>query len=304
MVRVLLSHLQAFSPSSVRRLDDLEVSNRLVCAQKLSKKAALDAERLIHEVRPHAVVAQVTPSVLADFLADESRSSDNLVKSIPTTTGVLKVVLWGIRIALNNAARSPISKLRCMASTWFSELPMSEKSHVLLAQAIRDQTKDFKSIVAVVEASTLAGLRKYWRTPVSSEVKDLAKQLINKYEDEVERVGTRTADKKLPADKPMVAVGAGATAILGASSISKIFFPLIRKTGFLKKPRVLQITFDVYPKGAAIALGKSFGPSKVVAHGIAAYGAKSTSVWKAAASAQKIRSVARALIAFTERSSL
>ena len=64
----------------------------------------------------------------------------------------------------------------------------------------------------------------------------------------------------------------------------------------------LRLTYT--QKAAAIALGKSFGPSKVVAHGIAAYGAKSTSVWKAAASAQKIRSVARALIAFTERSSL
>ena len=46
------------------------------------------------------------------------------------------------------------------------------------------------------------------------------------------------------------------------------------------------------------------GLSKVVAHGIAAYGAKSTSVLKAAASAQKIRSVAHALIVFAERSSL
>ena len=46
------------------------------------------------------------------------------------------------------------------------------------------------------------------------------------------------------------------------------------------------------------------GLSKVVAHGIAAYGAKSTSVLKAAASAQKIRSVAHALIVCAERSRL
>ena len=36
----------------------------------------------------------------------------------------------------------------------FLSFPMSEKSHVLLAQAIRSWTKDFKSIVAVVEASS------------------------------------------------------------------------------------------------------------------------------------------------------
>ncbi|GFY82549.1 hypothetical protein Acr_02g0007890 [Actinidia rufa] len=232
----------------------------LLAAQKLSEKGALDAERLIHEVRPHAIVAQVTPSVLADILADESRSSDNLVKSIPTTSsGVLKGCIMGklnketyenvagnlvlreifgwaftgitcmspknvdsvslkrfclfndlqsemvqsvssclaqsdlklataseleigekmllnaergevvyarllseVRtfrlavegIALNNASHSPIGKLRGIASMGFSKLPMSKKSHVLLAQAIGSRTKDFKSIVAVVEASS------------------------------------------------------------------------------------------------------------------------------------------------------
>ena len=77
-----------------------------------------------------------------------------------------RLAVKGLGIALNNAARSPISKLRGIASTGFSELHMSEKSHGLLVQAIRSQTKDFKSIVAVVEASSLAGLRKYWRNPL------------------------------------------------------------------------------------------------------------------------------------------
>ncbi|KAA8517318.1 hypothetical protein F0562_017611 [Nyssa sinensis] len=375
MVPSFISYLQTLWPFSPHRLDDLGVSDRIVrglpipeqtkqfvfaipepesqsivyilAAQNLSKQAAVDAECLIKEVRPEVVVAQVTPSVLVEILEEDSKSSNNLVNSMPTTsfevlkgcfinkinkeiyenvagnlvfqeifgvgfhghhlsakraaedvgssfllleapsmnaegdscgeptirnkfqalvlqqcslvpqkvssvspktfcvtndlqhqmvrsicsylaqsaskvapsTSVSEVdigefqprcnyLVEGLRIALNNAARCPVSKLPGSARIEFSELPVNDKSHVLLAQTLRSQTKNFKTIVAIVEASSLA---------------------------------------------------------------------------------------------AAIALGKSFGPSKLVGHGIASYGAKSTSVLKAAASAQKIRAVAHNLIASAER---
>ncbi|GFS45954.1 hypothetical protein Acr_00g0099170 [Actinidia rufa] len=175
-----------------------------------------------------------------------------------------QLVAEGLRIALNNAARA---------------------------------------LLLLWKLAAWQALKNYWKNPVSLEVKDLAKQLINKYEDDEERVAIKTADKKLLSDKPMVAVGAGATATLGASSISKIF-PLFTKLVALKIPVSFKFLLTYPPKGDSFCPRKIFGPSKVVAHGIATYGAKSTPVLKAAAYAQKILSVAHALITSAERSSL
>lgn len=508
----LLSYLQTFWLFSLHKVDDLEVSDRLVrglsipeqtkqfvfaisdpesqsviyilAAQNLSEQAALDAECLIKEVRPEAVVAQVTPSVLIEILAEEARSKDNMAKQMPTSTfGVLKgctigklnkatyesvagnlvlqeifgvgfhkhylvakraaedvgsvffllsppcmnaegdscrelslgnklqalvpqqpvlapknvdsalsnrfclsddlqselvsclssfleqsdlkvasiselqigevqprcnyqappfsqsiyplltdfnsifvdlpsigkalscaqkmlfdidrgdvvdaqllsevhtfrLAVEGLRIALNKAGRSPVGKVRGSATKEFPKLPMSEKSHVVLAQALRSKTKHFKSIVAIVEASSLAGLRKYWRTPVSWDFEHLVKQSIRKYDDGQERLAIGTVDKKLLTENPMVAVGA--TAILGASSIPK----LVSLSTFIKL-----VTFK-FPVSFKLLLTYT---QKAAAQGIAAYGAKTTSVLKAAASAEKIRAVAHGLIASAEKSSL
>ncbi|KAH7857300.1 hypothetical protein Vadar_011049 [Vaccinium darrowii] len=505
MVPELLSYLQTFWPSSLRKVDDLEVSDRLVrglsipeqtkqfvfaisepesqsvvyilAAQNLSEQAALDAKCLIKEVRPEAVVAQVTPSVLIEILAEEARSNDNM--AMPTSTfGVLKgctigklnketyesvagnlvlqeifgvgfhrhylvakkaaedvgsvfflvsppsmnaegdscrelslgnklqalvpqqpvsalkdvdsvlsnrlclsgdlqselvgsmssfleqsdlkvasvsdfqigeiqprcnyqappfsqsiyplltdfnsifvdlpsigtalacaqkmlfaidrgevvdakllsevhtfrLAVEGLRIALNKAGRSPSGKLHGSAITDFSKLPMSEKSHVVLAQAIRSQTRDFKSIVAIVEASSLSGLRKYWRTPVSGDFEHLVKKSIIKYDNDQERVASGTVDKKLLTENPIVAVGA--TAILGASSIPK----LVSLTAFMKL-----VTFKI---------PMSFKLLLTYTQTAAAYGAKTTSVLKTAASAQKFRMLAHGLIASAEKNSL
>uniref|UniRef100_A0A5B7BFA7 Uncharacterized protein n=1 Tax=Davidia involucrata TaxID=16924 RepID=A0A5B7BFA7_DAVIN len=524
MVPSFLSYLQTLWPFSPRGLDDLRVSDRLVrglsipeqtkqfvfaihepesqsivyilAAQNLSEQAAVDAECLIKEVRPEVVVAQVTPSVLVEILAEESKSRNNLVNSMPTTSfevlkgcfikkinkemyenvagnlvlqeifgvgfhghhlaakraaeGVgssfflleapsvnaegdscgepsirnkfqalllqqcslvpqkvssvspkrfcvtndlqhqmvrsicsylaqsdskvahcssvsegefqprcnyqvppfaqsiypllrdlhdifvdlpsigralacaqkmlfdvdrgekvdsqllsevqtFRLAVEGLRIALNNAARCSVSKRPGSARIEFSELPANDKSHVLLAQTLRSQTKNFKSIVAIVEASSLAGLRKYWKTPVSWEAEDLVKQLITRYEGDEKRLRIETLTD---GNKPMVAVGAGATAVLGASSIPKLIpVSTFVKLVTFKIPVSLKLFLTYTQKAATIVLGKSFGPSKLVGHGIASYGAKTTSVLKAAASAQKIRAVAHSLIASAERTS-
>lgn len=120
-----------------------------------------------------------------------------------------RLAVEGLRIAVNKAGRRPIGRVQGSVTMEFSKLPMSEKSHVVLAKALRSKTKDFKSIVAIVEASSLAGLRKYWRTPVSWDFEHLVKQSIRKYNDHQERLAIGTVDKLL-AENPMVAIGATA----------------------------------------------------------------------------------------------
>ncbi|KAF5946554.1 hypothetical protein HYC85_016782 [Camellia sinensis] len=202
---------------------------------------------------------------------------------------VFQIAVEGLRIALNNAGRLPMNKMgnTNTAKTEFSQLDVEEKSHALLAQALRSQTKKFKSIVAVIDASELAGLRKHWNTSVPSEIKDMVEQLITNCEND-EGISNHNDKKRLLSNKPMVAVGAGATAILGASSLSKV----VPASTFMKI-----VTFKV----VSFALSKTVGPSKVVAPG---FGAKATSALKATASAEKIRVVAHSMIASAEKTSL
>ncbi|KAI6699205.1 hypothetical protein NL676_019324 [Syzygium grande] len=79
-------------------------------------------------------------------------------------------------------------------------------------QALRSQAKKFKTIVAVVDASALAGLRKHWNTPIPLEVKDLVEELATDSEIAGE-ISNRGDKKRMLSGKPVVAVGAGATAI-------------------------------------------------------------------------------------------
>ncbi|KAL6342705.1 hypothetical protein AAG906_013111 [Vitis piasezkii] len=187
-----------------------------------------------------------------------------------------RIAVEGLRIALNNAARLPINKLSStnLDEIEFSDLPVEDKSHALFAQALRSQTKKFKTIVAVVDASGLSGLRKHWNTPVPLEVKDLVGQLVTSCEGD-EDTSNHTDRRRLLTDKPVVAVGAGATALILTQT----------------------------QKAVAIGFGKTVGPTKVVVPGIASSGTKTTSVLKAAASAEKIRAVAHSMIASAEKTS-
>ena len=182
----------------------------------------------------------------------------------------------------------------------FSEILADDKLHTLFAQAIRSQTDKFKTIVAVVDAIALAGLRKHWDTPLPVEVKELVGELITN--SEVKGVMMNHSEKKwLLTDKPMVAVGAGATAVLGASSLTKVVpaSTLVKVVTF-KIPTSLKIGLSQMQKVLAFA----FGPSKVAAPGIATSGVKTSGIMKAAASAEKIRAVAHGVIASAEKTSI
>ncbi|ONI23053.1 hypothetical protein PRUPE_2G167200 [Prunus persica] len=220
-----------------------------------------------------------------------------------------RIAVEGLRISMNNAGRLPINKIRNLNLNKidFSELPVEDKSYALFVQALRSQTKKFKTIVAVVDASGLAGLRKHWNTPVPLEVKDLVGQLVTNCEGEGE-MSNDTDRKRLITNKPLVAVGAGATAVLGASSFSKAVTLKVPASTFmkvltLKVPASLKLFLSQTHKTVGLALSKTLGPSKVVAPGFMSSGVKSTPILKATASAEKIRAAAHSVIAAAEKTS-
>ncbi|KAJ4723249.1 Transmembrane protein [Melia azedarach] len=211
-----------------------------------------------------------------------------------------RIAVEGLRIALNNAGRLPINKLKNSNSSNFdfSDLPVEDKTHALLAQALQTQGKKFKTMVAVVDASCLAGLRKHWNTPLPHEIKDLVGDLVKSCEDDGETSNSNT--KWLLSNKPVVAVGAGASAVLGASSLSKVLpASTFMKVVTFKAPASLKLFLTQTQKAMAIALGKT----KVVAPGLATSGSNTSSILKAAASAEKIRAVAHSVIASIEKTS-
>lgn len=235
------------------------------------------------------------------MLLDVNRG-EVLDKRIVSEVYTFRIAVEGLRIALNNKGLRPVNRKGAakLDKVEFSELPVDDKSHALFAQAIRSQGEKFKTMVAVVDASALAGLRKHWDTPLPVEVKELVGELITNSEGK--GVMLNHSDKKrLLTDKPMVAVGAGATAVLGASSLTKVVpaSTLVKVVTF-KIPTSLKIGLSQMQKVLAFA----FGPSKVVAPGFATSGAKTSGVMKAAASAEKIRAVAHSVITYSEKTSI
>ncbi|KAJ8505720.1 hypothetical protein OPV22_006606 [Ensete ventricosum] len=221
-----------------------------------------------------------------------------------------RIAIEGVRIALNNAARLPMDREGKSTSTKleFSELPSEEKSQVLFVQALRSQARKFGSVVAIVDAGCLAGLRRHWNTSVPLKIADLTDQCFTEYyADDLDANGEKVEDMRktgLLADKPVVAVGAGATAALGASSLSKaIPASTFIKLATYKVPATLKFGFANLQRAATVGLGNILGSSNPLAHGLASVGAK-TLPWKFTASAEKIRAVTHTMIASAERTSL
>jgi len=201
-----------------------------------------------------------------------------------------RIAVEGLRIALNNRGmRSIVEKGVSKASkVEFSELPVDEKSQVLFAQAIRSQTDRFKTIVAVVDASAVAGIRKHWDTPLPDDVKEIVGDLI--MDSDGKGVSLNHGDRKrLLADKPVVAVGAGATAVLGASSLTKVVpMSTLTKVVTFKIPASLKIILGQMHKVLSVSLGPS----------------NTSGFMKAAASAEKIRAVTHGVIYSAEKTSV
>lgn len=231
-----------------------------------------------------------------------------------------RIAIEALRVALNNAAHCPTSKMKNAKSEGrmeFSELPSDEKCHALLAHSLRSQARKFGGpIVAIVDAGKLAGLRRQWKTTLPPEVEDLADQCyIHHYfgdylgdddEDDEDTLGEQhTGKKRLLADKPVVAVGAGATAVIGATSLSKAFpaSTLVKITTY-KVPAFLKIGLTNFQRQAYIGLSKFIGSSKFLAPGVASSGTNASATLKLTASAEKIRAVTHSVIGYAERTSL
>ncbi|KAE9620246.1 hypothetical protein Lalb_Chr01g0001101 [Lupinus albus] len=212
-----------------------------------------------------------------------------------------RIAVEGLRVALTNSALQPINRKGVPKSDKFefSELPVDDKAHVLFAHAIRSQTDKFKTTVAVVDASAIAGLRKHWNTPLPGVVNGLVGQLITDSEGKGVILNHNDRKRSLT-DNAVVAVGAGATAVLGASSLTKVVpASTLIKLATFKVPASIKIIFSQAHRALAFALG----PSKAVAPGVAASGVKTSSAMKAAVSAEKIRAVAHSIIASAEKTS-
>jgi hypothetical protein len=103
----------------------------------------------------------------------------------------------------------------------FLELPVDDRSQVLFVKSIHSQTGKFKTIVAVVDASALAGVRKNWDNPLPGDIKEIVGELIT--DSDGKEVSLNHGDRKwLLADRPVVEVGARATVVLAMSTLTKV----------------------------------------------------------------------------------
>ncbi|ONK72437.1 uncharacterized protein A4U43_C04F19420 [Asparagus officinalis] len=266
------------------------------------------------------------PAIRKAFVsAQEMLASINLGKPVGaqllSEVHNFRIAIEGLRIALNNAAHCPINKVesgKSESKVEFSELSPDEKCHVLFAQALRSQASKFGGpIVAIVDAARLADLRKHWTTAVPSEIADLAGKCLTRnysnenvddYDDDDDDDIVKeqhTGKKRLLSDKPMVAVGAGATAVIGATSLSKaVPASTVVKITTYKVPAILKFSLASLKRQTYMGLSKILGPSKLLAPGVASGGTKTSATLKFTASGEKIRAVAHSMIASAERTSL
>ncbi|XP_042467156.1 uncharacterized protein LOC122050304 [Zingiber officinale] len=221
---------------------------------------------------------------------------------------IFRIAVESLRIALNDAARCPMERTNKVnpSELEYFELPLEEKAHVLFVHTLRNQAKKFGSIVAIVDTSCLAGLRKHWNTSVPPKVAESINLGSTEcYEDDLEheKVIENMKRNGLLVDKPVVAVSAGATVVLGASSLSKaVPMSTLIKFSMYKIPATLKLSLTQLQRIAIMSLSKFFAVNPF-AQVLASAGAK-TSAMKVTTSAVKIRSVAHTMIAAAEKTSL
>ncbi|XP_057550594.1 uncharacterized protein LOC130828648 [Amaranthus tricolor] len=121
---------------------------------------------------------------------------------------------------------------------------------------------------------------------------------------EIDGESTDDKRKRILSDKPVVAIASGATIVLGASSFSKaVPVTSVVKVVMSNVPASLKLFFTHTHKATAFALSKFLGPSKIVAPSFASFGAKASTAFKAAASAEKIRAVTHSVLASAQKTS-
>ncbi|KAJ7957387.1 Transmembrane protein [Quillaja saponaria] len=308
----MVKALSLYMDQSTRIIGHL-ISDSDVCSKEIQPRTNFEAPPFAKSIYPllmdlHDIFLDL-PSMgkalahAQKMLFDVNRG-EAVESRIISEVYTFRIAVEGLRIALNSSGRLPIIKKGSSNSPMaeFSHLPIEDQSHVLFAQALHSQTKKFKTIVAVVDATGLAGIRKHWNTHVPVEVNKLVGELVTNCEGEGDL--NHTEKKRLLSAKPVVAVGAGATAVLGASSLSKVVpASTFMKVVSLKVPASMKLVLIQTKKAVAFALGKTLGPSQVVAPGFASSGAKTTSLLRSTASAEKIRTVAHSVIASAEKTS-
>lgn len=216
-----------------------------------------------------------------------------------------RIAIEGLRMALNKAARNPIDKteINNLRGAKFSDLPFEEKCHILFAHALKKHAEKFRSgtVVAIVDAASLAGLRRHWNTSIPAELAELA--FSNDNSDNSEKFLSNQMEKRRAlADKPIVALGAGATAALGASSLSKaVPASSLIKAATFKVPASLKLGIIQLKRTASVGLSKILVPSKLSFPGFAT-GMK-TSAIKLTSSAENIRAVAHSMVYTARRTS-
>ncbi|PKU79123.1 hypothetical protein MA16_Dca000467 [Dendrobium catenatum] len=214
-----------------------------------------------------------------------------------------RIAIEGLRMALNKAGRNPIDKSEKenFRAKEFAELPFEEKCHALFTQALKRHAEKFETVVAIVDATSLAGLRRHWNTLVPSELSDLA--YCNNDPDNLEAIWSDQIDKRrILADKPIVALGAGATAVVGASSLSKVIpASHLIKVATFQLPASLKLGLIQLQRTASVGLSKILVPSKLLAPGLTT-GTKSSAL-KLTASANDIRAAVHSMISTARRTS-
>ncbi|KAL0862102.1 hypothetical protein Bca101_041220 [Brassica carinata] len=228
---------------------------------------------LFDDLPPIRKALQSAKKIFSDVNNGESIDTEALAEAY-----LFRDAVESLRIASNDAGRLPIKNLG--TEVQFSKLSFTDRAYALMADELRSQAKQFKNIVAVVDADNLAGLRRHWRTRVPQQVKDVS-----------------TEHKVLDCD--------GNDSGAGALTLSKaaIFASPVFKISTIKAPVNPFLTHKAMP----FAFTRVTYPSSVMglmaAPWFASYGAQPMSWEKASLSPWKIRAVTKFGVSSAKRTS-
>ncbi|CAN8284599.1 unnamed protein product [Cochlearia groenlandica] len=235
-----------------------------------------------------------TALVNAKTMLSDVNRGETIDAEVVSQVRLFNIAIEGLRIVWNNVGRSNHHiGSPSLTKYEFLQLSSEERSYALTTDLLRTKAKEFKTIVAVVDASSLHGLRKHWLTCVPQEVKDMSLIQDSCNDDEEDVDGSKV--------KPVVvAVGAGAataTTMWCVSSLSKAITasPLL-KIVTLKSPASLKAMTYAFTKVAGTSSSKAMAPSMVKS--------TTTSFVKASLSREKLRAMmTQGAIASAEKTS-
>ncbi|KAJ7559077.1 hypothetical protein O6H91_04G069000 [Diphasiastrum complanatum] len=217
-----------------------------------------------------------------------------------------RLAVEGLRVALNSAARRSLKETQSNINVvQFENLSYDDKCHLVLVQALQQQLKKFTTVVAVMDASSLAGIRKYWNTVVTPEVALLAEQCFACSDLDAVN-GVALDSKKL--EKQFAMVGASTVTAMGIASLSWWApFSSFTKILILKVPTVAKLGLMQTKRNAMLAAFKVMYPAaKVATPGklLLSPASQVSMMMKTATSAGKARAISHSLVTTAERASL